>query len=357
VLEQLHTLMATALDRRDTQVDALPMDDVYRMRARARAADRISAAVPTDRPVDEMVRHRADEQPDAEAIGWRGGAVSDRELDHETAMVAAHLQALGGVNGSAVAVRMPAGPRPIAASLGVLRAGGHLVWFGAGEAGQRRRAVLACWFRDELDGRILNVAASDRTGPTPALSVHTGLDSLAYVAYTSGSTGKPKGIAQTQLADVEAVLAEHDSVAEVVVVPVTNSDGLVNRLLAYVVPRPTRGGPVGSAEVWRAHLRRRFGPSMGLASFRTMTRPLARNTGGKIDRRRLPDPGPDVGAVARQPQTPGGTGPGRDLVRPAARGTARRGSDVLRRGRPLARLQRHERPGSLTPSRCRRESL
>jgi hypothetical protein len=62
VLEQLHTSMAAALDRPDTQIDALPMDDVYRMRARARAADRISAGGKVDR------RRLPDPGPDVGAV-------------------------------------------------------------------------------------------------------------------------------------------------------------------------------------------------------------------------------------------------------------------------------------------------
>src|SRR6266511_1812724 len=57
---------------------------------------------------------------------------------------------------------------------------------------------------------------------------------------------------RVELAEVEAALAEHDSVAECVVVPLTDRDGLVVRLVAYVVPRRTSpGGAVAGPEAWR----------------------------------------------------------------------------------------------------------
>jgi acyl-coenzyme A synthetase/AMP-(fatty) acid ligase len=101
-----------------------------------------------------------------------------------------------------------------------------------------------------------------------------------------------------ELTDIEAALTEHESVAECAVVAVTNADGLVTRLVAYVVPtRAPDGEAAGSTEDWRAALRRRFGKAKFPVSFKTMIG-LPRNIGGKVDRRGLPDPGPAMNGPA-----------------------------------------------------------
>ncbi|MHC0430271.1 AMP-binding protein [Streptomyces sp. O3] len=90
-----------------------------------------------------------------------------------------------------------------------------------------------------------------------------------------------------ELTDIEAALAAHPSVTDCAVVALTGPDGLVSRLVAHVVPGRAPGGePLGSAAEWRAVLRRRFGKAMLPVSFTTLTG-LPRNTGGKVDRRRL----------------------------------------------------------------------
>ncbi|MER7764130.1 AMP-binding protein [Streptomyces sp. NPDC097619] len=90
-----------------------------------------------------------------------------------------------------------------------------------------------------------------------------------------------------ELTDIEAALAAHESVTDCAVVAHTGADGLVSRLVAYVVPARTAedAAPVSPA-VWRAFLRRRFGKSMLPVAFRTLDG-LPRNAGGKVDRRAL----------------------------------------------------------------------
>jgi len=561
MVEQLHSLLTAALAQPELAVAALPLDSPDRLRTAERAADQLTAAVPAGRSIHSMVAHRAGRSPDAVAVVTAAATLTYRQLQDEVDRLAAYLRGLGGIRARAVAVRVTPGPLQLVASLAVLQAGGHLVWFGIGDAGERSRAVLAdleprCllldhppaddalarWYRDELHGSVLDLTdlqayPGDRGAPEPA--DETGLDQWAYVAYTSGSTGRPKGIAQshgafgqfiswmaeefrirpgcriaqwaapehdpsicevfatlaaggtlypvperirahpeklaawlednritflqtvpsfarellkvigstgtagplalehlllmgealpgdlvnglraalpsTQLAnvygptetiaatwhqvtgpvhgastpigrvipgrqvlvldeydrpcpagvtgeivirspyvtpgyvgagaadrsafrpvpgtdapgigsyrsgdlarwrfdgalefrgrrdfqvklfgtrveltDIEAALAEHDSVAECAVVAIADRDGLVVRLAAYVVPRaPGSGGPAGSVEVWRSHLRRRFGASMVPASFTVLADRLPRNVGGKVDRRRLPSP-------------------------------------------------------------------
>jgi (S)-beta-tyrosine adenylation enzyme len=242
VLDQLHRLLAAGLADPGTPVDALPLESADRVRAAVREADQVTGAAPAGRPVHELVHLRARQCPDADAVAWRGGAVSYRELTEQAASITAALRALGAVDGEAVAVRMAPGPRQAAALLGVLDAGAHLLCLGAGDVGERGQAVLAdlrpaclvldggpdedeltAWYRAELDGRVLDsraldaaasdIAASDiaavdlaavdtdtaapAEGPAPRSGAGSGLDRRAYVAYTSGSTGRPKGISQT----------------------------------------------------------------------------------------------------------------------------------------------------------------
>ncbi|MEV7966130.1 AMP-binding protein [Sphaerisporangium sp. NPDC088356] len=215
---QLHTLLAAALREPGLPVDALPLDGPDRIRAALREADLIEAAAPADRPVQELVHLRARTDPDALAVVWDGNGVSYREIEERAAAVTGALAALGGVEGLPVAVRMSQGPRQVATLLGVLDAGAHLVCLGTGDAGERGKAVLddirpaalvldgepdgdelARWYRDELDGRILDLALLGTGRPAPAGPVPSsgGTAGRAYVAYTSGSTGRPKGIAQS----------------------------------------------------------------------------------------------------------------------------------------------------------------
>ncbi|WP_412543644.1 AMP-binding protein [Longispora sp. K20-0274] len=572
VADQLRTLLAAALARPDSPVDELPLDGDELIATAAAEADRIAAAAPADLPVHELVRAWADRRPDAPAVDWLGDVTSYRDLVAGADAVADRLRALGDVEGRAVVVRLRPGARQFAALLGVLTAGAHLVWFGAGDEGERGRAVLddlrptclvlegeagedelAEWYREELGGRILDLSAADgpdpappgatvgSSGPAPAAVIRPA--DRAYVAYTSGSTGRPKGIAQShgalaqfvtwlagefdvgpgsrvaqwvapehdpalcevfatlvagatlcpvpekiranpeklvdwlaqqritllqtvpsfarellrvitrwraaerlaaldrlllmgealpgdlvnglraalpltrlanlygptetiaatwheitgnvlgtapigrsipgrqvlvlddadrpcptgvtgevvirspyvaagylglpvgpafaplrgddpvpcyrtgdlgrrrpdglleyrgrrdfqvklygtrvELTDIEAALAGHPSVAECAVVAVADRDGLVTRLVVYVVPA---GSPAPDA--WRAQLRRRFGRAMLPATFKTLDEPLPRNLAGKVDRRRLPDPGPAHVQRARGPRTP-----------------------------------------------------
>ncbi|WP_327379129.1 AMP-binding protein (plasmid) [Streptomyces sp. NBC_01216] len=93
--------------------------------------------------------------------------------------------------------------------------------------------------------------------------------------------------ARVELTDIEAALATDPSVATCAVVARTAADGLVERLVAYVVPR---GGPsdapADDSAAWRSTLRGWFGRALPAVSFVTLAR-LPHNTGGKVDRRAL----------------------------------------------------------------------
>ncbi|GAA0948257.1 non-ribosomal peptide synthetase [Nonomuraea longicatena] len=106
-----------------------------------------------------------------------------------------------------------------------------------------------------------------------------------------------------ELGDIEAALAAHESVAECAVVAVADANRMVTRLVAYVVPvRGPDGSAAGTAAVWRAALRARFGKAIPPITFRTLIG-LPRNIGGKIDRRGLPDPDPARLGQGPQPES------------------------------------------------------
>jgi (S)-beta-tyrosine adenylation enzyme len=108
-----------------------------------------------------------------------------------------------------------------------------------------------------------------------------------------------------ELAELEAALALHESVAECALVAITGQDGWVSRLVAHVVPARTGTGPAAvSGSELRAVLRRRFGKATLPVSVRTVAA-LPRNVGGKVDRARLAAsaPAPAPAPADREPQT------------------------------------------------------
>lgn len=217
ILEQLHTLLSAGLAAPDTPVASLPLETGAQTRAALAEAD-LRSALPVTRPVPESVRRLAQRQPDAVAVACPAGSVSYHELDAHATAIAGALRTLGAA-GRPVVVRIPPGPRQIAALLGVLDAGAHLVWLDTSDAGERGNAVLsdlrpACmvvdgereadrlthFYRRELAGQVLDIGLLDLASAPPQPSARDVLTSRAYIAYTSGSTGRPKGIAQSHAA-------------------------------------------------------------------------------------------------------------------------------------------------------------
>lgn len=214
VLERLRALLTAAVAAPDTPVAALPPHLPGTV-----AAERYASLPPFTPAGGEPVHLRATSHArgDAPAVVAAGCATDYTSLGAAAHEVAQRLAALV-VPGDAVAVRMPAGPLRIAALLGVLSRGARLLWLAPGTAGERGRAMLstlrpACvlvegdhdddllrWYREELGGRVLDLAADDplpaEEVPAPRVAPGDG----AYVAFTSGSTGRPKGIPQSHAA-------------------------------------------------------------------------------------------------------------------------------------------------------------
>ncbi len=211
--QQLRHLLAV-LDRDglDVPVDALPLEPMERLTTPVQADH---APLKT---VIGLIAHHARRDPDAPAVHWQGQALSYRDLYRRSGALAARLRSLG--EGAPIAVRVPAGPDQVVALLAVLRAGGHFMWIGAGNSGERARRMmaalaprclliggdpaasqedeLAVWYRDEMGGRLFDVTAGD-----PAVSEDDSepdLEHTAYVAFTADSTGRPRGVPQSHAA-------------------------------------------------------------------------------------------------------------------------------------------------------------
>lgn len=213
LLSQLRTLLGAALDQPGLPTGELPLQDPDQVRSVTAAADLTGATGPAS-TVTERIHAFAAAHPDAPAVVWDGAVVTYGELVREAARVTDTLRQNGSIDGEAVAARLPQGAGQVAALLGVLDAGAYLVCLGTGDVGERGRAVLAgvrpvcllaqgkavtdelaAWYRDELDGRVVDTAELPEAGVVAPSPVDPA--ARAYVAYTSGSTGKPKGIPTT----------------------------------------------------------------------------------------------------------------------------------------------------------------
>src|SRR5580658_7609019 len=163
-----------------------------------------------DRPDSTAVRQFeswAHADPQRTALVCGSQQFSYAELDRLASAVSRRLRVLGVGPECRVGVCAAPSPAPIAALLGVWKAGAAWVPLQPGEAAQR-----CAWMLQDAGATVLLCdaaqAAHTPAGVRPLIleellrddeapaetSVPVGPENLAYVMYTSGSTGRPKGV-------------------------------------------------------------------------------------------------------------------------------------------------------------------
>lgn len=164
---------------------------------------------PADRLMHQPFEEQAAQRPDAEALRWRGGTMTYRELNRRANRLARELRTRGVGPETVVAVSVPRGPMMIAAVLGVLKAGGVYLPMEPYLPAERAAVILEeadaalvvttedrnGWPVPDGVGRLCATAAT--RGPHPADADDdpdptTGPQHTAYIIFTSGSTGRPK---------------------------------------------------------------------------------------------------------------------------------------------------------------------
>lgn len=189
-----------------TRVSALPLiDDAERAELLELGRHGWPEVEVPDATLPELVCRAAAEKPDAVAVWHPTRSVTYRELERESARLAARLRAAGVGPDVRVGVCLPREPDLVIAMLAVLRAGGAYVPIEPDYPPERRAFVLAdssaaaliagdpTWFAD-FTGPVFTVDGTDSTDVENAPDDRTiSGRHTAYVIYTSGSTGRPKG--------------------------------------------------------------------------------------------------------------------------------------------------------------------
>src|SRR6266545_921703 len=163
---------------------------------------------------DLYIHHRLESQaektPDAISVVFGEEELTYRELNSRADQLAAHLQALGIGPEARVGIHMEPSPSLLVGLLGVLKAGGVCVPFGAADCEERfasRLSVqdfgvsvlltqrLLAEKNIEIGTEIVRLDSdwemiSSRSGTNP--HSHVAGENLAFITYTSGSTGNPK---------------------------------------------------------------------------------------------------------------------------------------------------------------------
>ena len=210
------SVLEAAVAEPESPLNQLPVLSIAAQR-RARASSIALSSVPAgDMPdVSAAFDQQAQLTPDAIAVVDREQPFTYCELAARVSRLAAHLQAVPAVPGTAIGVLLDRSVDAVVALLAILRAGCAYVPLDPALPTGRlalmlehvrmpvvltREEVLA---RAEIDRRLLEgqrvicldveAESIDRQSERPPVAVHP--EHLAYVLYTSGSSGRPKAVA------------------------------------------------------------------------------------------------------------------------------------------------------------------
>ncbi|MYW97930.1 amino acid adenylation domain-containing protein [Amycolatopsis rubida] len=162
----------------------------------------------------ELFRRQARAVPDAPAVLSSEETWSYRQLEEQSARIAAWIATRGAGPDSLVAVALPRSAAFIATVVGILRAGAtflpvdpsypaeRIAYLTADSApalaitsAELQTGALAGYTAIDSPAISAEIAACPATDPEPSDRPH--LDNAAYAIYTSGSTGRPKAVIVT----------------------------------------------------------------------------------------------------------------------------------------------------------------
>lgn len=161
-------------------------------------------------------------QPDAMAVEAWDGSFTYGTLDRISTQIAHHLVAQGVGPETMVPLCFDKSCWAIATLLGVIKAGGAMVFIDPANPESRRREIMSQVNSDYILTNASHAASWERMGIRPVVienklveclreygaSPRTGVtpDNLLYVVFTSGTTGRPKGCLITHKAFLSGAL-------------------------------------------------------------------------------------------------------------------------------------------------------
>ncbi len=215
------TLLGSIADGPDRRLSELPCMKEDERGLVLDVWNRTDVEFPRDLCLHHLVERQAARTPDALALCSDGEALTYRELDARSNLLAHRLRRLAVGPGVFVTLFLERSPAMIVAILGTLKAGGAYVPIDPGTPAERIRLVQSdtsapvlltqrslCDRLPETVAAVIclddpDVEADSQSAHPPESGVTSG--DLAYVIYTSGSTGRPKGVMVEHRAIVNTV--------------------------------------------------------------------------------------------------------------------------------------------------------
>ena len=218
LLRQFSTLLEGAVDNPAERISRLPLMTEAERRLVLSDWNTTQAEFPRERCIHQLFEDQAERVPDDVAVVSGSGRVTFAELNARANQLAHHLQRLGVVPETRVAICLERSAELIVGLLGVLKAGGAYVPLEPSFPAERLSFILAdsqaqLLLTQEhllaslpgstarvvtLDGDAQEIAQEDKENPTSTVTS----ENAAHVIYTSGSTGRPKGVVSAHRASV-----------------------------------------------------------------------------------------------------------------------------------------------------------